>query len=119
MASSRRTARESWLAVVLFASFCVIFATEWLTPRTHPLGTATPFVLNVLAFAALTSLAVAVTNRALFSIAMVTSLYELVVLCNRLKIRYLSTPVHPADFFVLSNVFLVDLFPKWAWVAGF
>jgi hypothetical protein len=69
-----------------------------------------PLALNVLAFAAFTSLATALTNRSLFSVAVVTLLYELLVLCNRLKIGYLATPVHPADLFVLSNLWHVHLF---------
>jgi phosphoglycerol transferase MdoB-like AlkP superfamily enzyme len=111
-------ARGSWIAVILLSSFVVILATESLTPRTYPLPAVAPLALNVLALAAIMSIVVALTNRTLFSIALVTALYELLVLCNHLKIRYLSTPVHPADLFVVSNVLYVDLFPKHMVVEG-
>jgi hypothetical protein len=110
--------REPWLAVTLVASFIVVFATEWLTPRAHSFPAAAPLALNVLAFAAFTSLAIAFTNRTLFSIAVVTTFYELLVLCNRLKLEYLSAPIHPADLFVLSNVFYVHLFTTRTLAAG-
>ena len=110
MEVSGRSVGGSWLGVTLLASFVVILATEWLTPRQHSLPAFTPLALNVLAFAAFTSLVIAVTNRTLFSIGLVTTLYELLVLCNRLKVGYLSTPIHPADLFVVSNVLYVDLF---------
>ena len=101
---------RSWLGVTLLASLVVILATEWLTPRQHSLPAFTPLALNVLAFAAFTSLVITAINRTLFSIGLVTALYELLVLCNRLKVGYLSTPIHPADLFVVSNVVYVDLF---------
>jgi hypothetical protein len=118
MEVSERAAGRSWLGVTLLTSFVVIVATEWLTPRQHSLPALTPLALNVLAFAAFTSLLIAVTNRTLFSIGLVTSLYELLVLCNRLKIGYLSTPIHPADLFVVSNVLYVDLFTWRVMAAG-
>jgi phosphoglycerol transferase MdoB-like AlkP superfamily enzyme len=118
MKGLRRATRESGLGVALLAAFVVVLSTEALTPRTHSFPAAAPLALNILAFAALTSLAIALTNRTLFSIALVSSLYELLVLCNRLKIDYLSTPIHPADLFVVSNLFYVDLFTRRALAGG-
>src|SRR5262249_52467389 len=106
------------LGVTLLASLVVVLATEGLTPRTHSLPAAAPLALNILAFAAFTSLVIALTNRTLFSIALVTSIYEALVLCNRLKIAYLSTPIHPADLLVVSNVLYVALFSPRALAAG-
>src|SRR5262245_17708967 len=80
MEVSGRSVGRSWIGVTLLTSFVVILATEWLTPRQHPLPAFTPLALNVLAFAAFTSLVIAVTNRTLFSIGLVASLYELLVL---------------------------------------
>jgi phosphoglycerol transferase MdoB-like AlkP superfamily enzyme len=111
MARGRQPVAGPWLRIVLVAALVVV-ATEWLTPRTQPMPAAIPLVLNVLAFASLVVLAVGLTNRAVFSIALVTVAYELVVVCNRFKIRYLATPLHPADLFSVSNIVHVNLFPR-------
>src|SRR5262245_45715330 len=90
MGGSRRATRDSGFGITLLASFVVIVATEGLTARTHSLPAAAPLALNILAFAAFSLIVIALTNRTLFSIALVTAVYELLVFCNRLKIDYLS-----------------------------
>src|SRR5882724_7842871 len=87
---SRKT-RETWLAITLLAAFIIVFATERLTPHEHPM-TPGPLALNILVFAALTWIIVAFTNRTLFALALVASLVGLLMVCNHLKLRYLSTP---------------------------
>ena len=116
--SSHQKKREPWLAVTLLAALVIVFATERLTPREFGPITPGPLALNILAFAAFTWIVVALTNRTLFAVALVTTLFGLLVLSNYLKIRYLSTPLHPADLFVVSNVVYVHLFPTWVVISG-
>ncbi len=98
-----------WLAVGILASATVVIATELLTPRAQWPSWPT-LALNVGAFGAVAAIAFAATARFALSIALAGVLYELLVISNRLKLRYLGAPVHPADLFTVANVRYVHLF---------
>ena len=106
----RGPASSAWIGLTLLAGLIVVPGTEWLRPHYETAAPLPAIAINVLVFASMEWMIVALTNRPLFAVALTTVLLEMLVFCNRWKLRYLGAPIHPADVSALPNLFHIRLF---------